>query len=57
MEKSQKNKITLVFNRFFVVKLEGRGAVFYIIIILMAIITAANFVEVGLSNLTHAPRS
>ena len=50
-------KFILVINRFFVVKLEGRGAVFFIIIILTAIIIAANFVEVRLSNLTHAPLS
>ena len=49
-------KFVLVIYRFFVVKLEGRGAVFFIIIILTAIITAASFVEVRLSNLTHTPR-
>ena len=38
-----------------VVKFEGRGAVFFIIIILTAIITLPKFVTVR--NLTHAPSS
>lgn len=42
-----------VIYRFFVVKFEGRAAVFFIIIILTAIITVASFIKVN--NLTHAP--